>query len=280
MERNSTESGKLVIGLGYNYEYLSKAMVGTEEWININNERTNNTTYSIFLNYSVTDNFSLEAVIPFRLVTNEKILFRGQYDKQPEGGKYIRDTDGLADIVVMGRYGFYPFDNNLQMAFGLGVKLATGDTEAQDIYGKRFSDNLQIGSGTIDPIISFFMAYPNGNWLSSLSALTRLSLHENIYGYKYGNEYHLSLGMNYSLSEIYFIKNRINYIFTQRDTYQFGYIVQSRGGETVYMSPGIGIRINPEIKFNVDYSIALYQRVNEAQLMSDGFITFNLNYSF
>ena len=41
MERNSTESGKLMLGLGYNYEYLSKAMVGSDEWMNINNERTN-----------------------------------------------------------------------------------------------------------------------------------------------------------------------------------------------------------------------------------------------
>ena len=47
MERNSTEEGKFLLGLSYDYEYLSKAMVEDQVWININNERTKITTYSI-----------------------------------------------------------------------------------------------------------------------------------------------------------------------------------------------------------------------------------------
>ena len=55
MERNSTEEGKFLLGLSYDYEYLSKAMVEDQVWININNERTKITTYSIYLNYSLID---------------------------------------------------------------------------------------------------------------------------------------------------------------------------------------------------------------------------------
>ena len=280
MERNTTEAGKFLVGLGYDYEYLSKAIVEDREWVNINKERTKITTYSIYLSYGITEQFSLEAIIPFRLVTNEKILFHGQYSHQPNGGKYIRDADGFGDVVLIGRYFIPELFDEFQFAVGAGLKLATGDTEAEDIYGQRFSDNLQIGSGTLDPVFTIFAAKPNKNWLTTASALVRISLQENIYGYKYGNEFHLSGGVNYSTSELLFLKNRLNYIYTDRDTYQFGEPAQSRGGQSIYYTPGIGIRAPNGLVFNFEYPIAIYQKVNESQLMSDGFLMLNLNYTF
>lgn len=280
MERNTTEAGKLLVGLSYDYEYLSKAMVEDREWVNINNERTKITTYSIYLNYGLTEQFSLEAIIPFRLVTNEKILFHGQYSYQPEGGNYVRDADGFGDVVIMGRYFLPELINEIQMAVGLGLKLATGDTEAEDIYSQRFSDNLQIGSGTLDPVFSVFLARPSNNWLTNANALIRLSFQENIYGYKYGNEYHLSAGVNYNSTNMFFLKNRLNFIYTQRDTYQYGDPAQSRGGKSVYYTPGIGIRAPNGMVVNFEYPIAIYQKVNEAQLMSEGFLSLNLTFTF
>ena len=150
MERNTTEAGKLLVGLSYDYEYLSKAMVDDREWENINHERTNNTTYSLYLNYSLTENFSIEGIIPYRLVTNEKIMFTGQYSNDEEhplynGGQYLRETDGFGDVVIMTRIGgieskIIPVNpdvvlNNdiVYFLFGLGIKLPSGDTDFNSI---------------------------------------------------------------------------------------------------------------------------------------------------
>ena len=67
MERNTSMAGKLLIGTGYEFEYLQDAFLEdrTDPISNPSNERTTSEITSIFLNYSITDKFSVEAV--FRL---------------------------------------------------------------------------------------------------------------------------------------------------------------------------------------------------------------------
>ena len=82
---------------------------------------------------------------------------------QPEGGKYVRHSQGFGDALVMGRYQLN--HKKVHMALAAGIKLASGNANATDLYGTRIPDNLQIGSGTVDPVFALFGAYTGMNWI-------------------------------------------------------------------------------------------------------------------
>ena len=74
MERNSSSEGKLLIGTSYEFEYLEKVFNGKDAAPNPSDERTTSSIFSIFLNYSVNDKFSAEAVLPWRKIVKAKKL--------------------------------------------------------------------------------------------------------------------------------------------------------------------------------------------------------------
>ena len=72
MERNSTREGKLLVGAGYEFEYLQDAGNQLVSTSNPSQERTTSEIASIFFNYSITDDFSVETVLPWRRIVNAK----------------------------------------------------------------------------------------------------------------------------------------------------------------------------------------------------------------
>ena len=126
------------------------------------------------------------------------------------------------------------------------------------------------------PLFSLFLGYPNQKWLLSGSFFTRLSLYENVVGYKYGNEFHARISVNYDKSDQLFLKGGIETVFTGRDTHQYGQPELERGGSWVYIVPGFGIRFTRDFILDFEYPLKLYYNVNESQLVPDGFIRLNL----
>ena len=128
------------------------------------------------------------------------------------------------------------------------------------------------------PLFSLFLGYPNQKWLLSGSFFTRLSLYENVVGYKYGNEFHSRFSINYDKSDALFIKMGMEAIYTARDTHQYGEPEIERGGKWVYLVPGFGLRFAKNFILDFEYPITTYFEVNESQLVPDGFIRLNLLY--
>ncbi|NOZ08887.1 MAG: transporter [FCB group bacterium] len=274
MKRNSTEAGALLTGIGYEYEYLEDAQFGDQPAPNPKYEKTSNSTAFLYINYGVTDKLSVEAILPWRSVVNNKILY--------ENPSFIRRTSGIGDLILLGRYSYSFFDQALQVNVGIGAKLATGRLDKPDPSGKRISDNLQIGSGTIDPVFSIFASTSslNSKWLITGNMISKISSGPNIYGYEYGNEYHYSLGLSYDRSDILFLQAKLDYIYTFRDTDEYGMRVKrERGGRWLYAVPGFGLRVHPELILDVEFPLSLYQYVNESQLVSPGYLRMNLTYT-
>ena len=165
--------------------------------------------------------------------------------------------------------------------FSSGLKLATGSVTDLDGDGEAISEVLQLGSGTVDPLFSLFLGYPNGRWLVSGSLFSRISVYQNIRGYKYGNEFHGRISVNYDKSDVLFLKTGLEVVLTQRDTHQYGDIGDDqRGGNWVYFVPGFGIRFSNKFILDVEYPWTIYHYVNESQLVSDGFLRLNLFYDW
>ena len=164
--------------------------------------------------------------------------------------------------------------------FASGLKLATGSVTDLDEDDKVISETLQVGSGTVDPLFSIFLGYPSGRWLYSGSLFSRISVYENIRGYRYGNEFHGRISVNYDKSDAIFIKAGLETVLTKRDTHQYGEPESQRGGKWAYAVPGFGIRFSNNFILDVEYPWTIYYNVNESQLVPDGFVRLNLFYDW
>ena len=213
--------------------------------------------------------------MPWRRIVNSKISI------VPESqGTYIRETNGFSDVILLFKYSDYFLDDQILATFASGVKLATGSVTDLDEDDKVISETLQVGSGTVDPLFSLFVGYPSGKWLLSGSLFCRLSVYENIIGYKYGNEFHSRISVNYDKSDALFIKAGLETVFTERDTHQYGEPESQRGGKWAYAVPGFGIRFLNNFILDVEYPWTIYYDVNESQLVPDGFLRLNLFYDW
>ena len=275
MERNSSQAGKLLLGASYEFEYLQDVGNGTQPISNPSNERTTSEITALFLNYSITDKFSIETVLPWRRIVNSKISIVTGSE-----GTYIRETSGFSDAIILFKYSDYFFDDQILATFASGLKLATGSVTDLDEDGKVISETLQVGSGTVDPLFSLFLGYPSGRWLYSGSLFTRISVYENIRGYKYGNEFHGRVSVNYDQSDALFFKAGFETVLTKRDTHQYGEPESQRGGKWAYVVPGFGIRFSNNFILDIEYPWTIYYNVNESQLVPDGFLRLSLFYDW
>ncbi|MFQ6604683.1 MAG: hypothetical protein ACE5D8_03915 [Fidelibacterota bacterium] len=230
---------------------------------------------SLLLSYTFLRNWGLTVVVPYQSVLNEKILFRGQYDEQYDGGKYFREAKGIGDIffLVSRSFSFY-----LPVTLSAGIKLSNGSINAVDIYDKRISDNLQIGSGSIDPLLAIYVNQFAGSWVLSGGLYTKISLRENIYGYQFGNELNGLLEGNFVAADDWYGGLQLHYLFTTRDRYEYGKIARDRGGRWLFVAPRFGIHITDELDVEAQFHLPVYQNVNESQLTSDYALTLSLAY--
>ena len=278
MERNSSATGKLLIGTSYEFEYLQNVYNGSSPAPNPSDERTTSSIFSIYLSYSITDNMSVEGIFPWRNIVNAKNNI--DFDGDIPTGLYERKSNGFSDALLIYKYSDFFLDDAVMVTFGGGVKLATGSITATDDYENILSETLQVGSGALDPVLSLFIGYPNNKWLFSGNFFTRLSAHENIVGYKYGNEFHTRVSINYDKTDNLFLKLGLESVFTERDTHQYGEPEIERGGFWLYAVPGFGIRFSTKILLDVEIPWTAYLYVNESQLAPESFFRFNLLYDW
>ncbi|MBT3502878.1 MAG: hypothetical protein HOM78_01320 [Candidatus Marinimicrobia bacterium] len=230
-------------------------------------------------NYGITNQFSLTGFLPIRYILNQKILFRGQNKNLYHGGKYFRESYGFGDVVIQARYQT-TFFSVLPVVFGLGVKLSNGKVNQTDEFGDRISDNLQIGSGTVDPIFSVYTSQDVGRFVASGGFFTRISNGENIYGYQYGNEMQTLVNLDYIENSLLYGGIQFSYLLTTRDYYEYGKITRDRGGESFFFSGKIGTRATNKLDFELTLQVPIYQNLNESQLTSPFILQFGSLYRF
>ena len=259
---------------------MSNPIYGTSSIPNYNKERTDNSTTTLIVSAGITDKISVSTFIPYRYILNEKVLFRGQYHNQYEGGLYSRESYGIGDIIVQMNYQFDLFNGRFPILVGSGLKLANGKINSKDIYDERINDNLQVGSGSIDPIFSIYTNEPFGSFMVSSGLFTRISARENIYGYKYGNELHGLANVDFIGSDYFFGGIQLYYLLSTRDTYEYGKIARDRGGESIYISAKLGIKLTDDFDLELIMQNPIHQNLNESQLTSSNSIQIGTLYRF
>ena len=279
LEYNDSQSGQFSLGVSYEHEQLDRAKYEDRLIPNYNKERTNNSSLTIITSYGVTDHFSITAFFPFRYILNQKVLFRGQNPNMYNGGKYFRESYGLGDVLLQARIQRNVF-NKTPLVLGIGIKLSNGKINMTDEFGDRISDNLQVGTGTVDPILSIYSSKDIKNLVLSGGVFTRISNGENIYGYQYGNEIQTLINLDYIENPLLYGGLQFSHLLATRDYYEYGKISRDRGGENYFMTGKIGTKATDNLDFELTLQLPLYQKLNESQLVSPFIIQFGSLFRF
>ena len=267
LKYNDSQSNHFSLGISYEHEQLNRAKYGNRTIPNYNKERTNNNSLTIISTYGVTDYFVISAFFPFRYILNQKVLFRGQNSNLYDGGKYFRESYGLGDVLLQARFQ-RTFFNEIPIILGIGVKLSNGKINMTDEFGERISDNLQVGTGTVDPILSIYSSKDIKNLVLSGGIFTRISNGENIYGYRYGNEIQTLVNLDFVEHYLLYGGLQISHLLSTRDYYEYGKISRDRGGESYFFTGKLGTKATDNLDFEITLQIPLYQNLNESQLVS------------
>ena len=293
-------SGDWVVALSYEYEMLENAFAGKKATSNGENAFTLNNTLATDVTYGLSDNITLSAIIPYKYVYNthrvDSSLVSGT-----EGIFFTdrRGSQGLGDIVLMSylrihfgqlvRFGdeYYPtgddgYDDYMKsgpseyagrrqgpvFALALGARIPTGKTDVVDSRGARLPDNLQLGTGTMDPIagLLYHQRYYRLGW--GLSGLYRMSSKENIYHYQWGNEIVAAAYLSYRLNRNLEWVNQFNGNWMDHDTFN-GARVPNRGGTVLFYTPSLVYVGAKTVTLQASAEIPIYRDFHESQLMSD-----------
>ena len=293
-------TGNWVLALSYEYEILEDAFTGEKTSPNTTNSFTENNTLALDLSYGLSENITLNAVIPYKYVYNTREVDSGLVSGT-DGIIFTdrRGSQGLGDIILMSylriNFGqivrfadeYYPtgddgYDDYIEdqpqiyagkrqgpiLALALGLRLPTGNTYVTDKGGTRLADDLQLGTGTMDPIFGllYHQRYYRLAW--GLSGLYRISSQENIHHYEFGNEAvgaaYLSYRLNRSLEWV----NQLNGNWLERDKLN-GQPTTNRGGSVLFYTPSLIYTGAKSVTFQASAEVPVYRNFNEQQLSSD-----------
>ena len=271
--------GQFSLGVSYEHEQLDQAKYDDRFIPNYNKERTTNSSLTIITSYGITDHFSISAFFPFRYILNQKVLFRGQNHNMYNGGKYFRESYGLGDVLLQTRIQKI-FFNDIPVVLGIGVKLSNGKINMTDEFGERINDNLQVGTGTVDPILSIYSSRNIKRLLLSGGIFTKITNGENIYGYQYGNEIQTLINLDYIENPLLYGGLQFSYLLSTRDYYEYGKISRDRGGENYFLTGKIGTKATDILDFEITLQVPIYQKLNESQLVSPFIIQFGTLFRF
>ena len=196
-----------------------------------------------------------------------------------DGGKYFRESYGLGDVILQARVQKTLF-RSTPLILGLGVKLSNGKINMTDQFGERISDNLQVGTGTVDPILSLYTSKSIQHYILSGGIFARITNGENIYGYRYGNEIQTLINLDYIGSPLIYGGIQFSHLFSTRDYYEYGKVARDRGGTNYFATGKIGTKVTDQLDFEMTLQIPVYQMLNESQLVSPLIIQFGSLFRF
>jgi hypothetical protein len=274
--------GKLSVGLTYAYT-ISKLQSGTSGFVTsvdqeerrlVMNEHAEHRTIlevtTLDVNYGLTNNLTLELLVPYKHIKHTHIIERGSIDTGGAGMYEAFNDAGIGDIRVNTKYSFLPSLRSL-MVVGLGVDLPTGDSHANNINGTLQEPTLQLGHRTWGIAPSIFQSYEIIPHV--LDQFARVSYQHSFTGpnsYRFGDVYVVSGGLNYKTLKILTLTGQFNWRYAVHDEFTGSLEIVSEapgggpnivldseikrrpvpntGGTTLAFSPGISVQVRDQLR--------------------------------
>jgi len=246
---------------------------------------TRNNYVTAAIDYSTNPNWGVNVQIPY-IDRNHSTLGTNSDGITPGsgGGSYNSSTSNIGDIKIIGRYQGFTEQHNLGIL--LGLKLPTGDhslmgvsTDPSSPGPAAIDRGLQPGTGTTDAILGvYYLNALNKDWGYFSQAIVQKALDYNNQ-YKPGDGLNLNLGLRYMGFDDITPQLQMNVRFVEHDIGANADTI-STGGTLVYLSPGLSVRINKELKLYSYVQLPIYQDVNGVQLAPRWTASVGLNYAF
>jgi len=191
------------------------------------------------LGYGVTGNFAVFGIVPY-LDKELKVT-------TPGGERFTRDTNGIADARLFGRYTVYRHDapgRTFRVAPFFGVELPTGDDDDSDNLG-LLPAPLQSGSGSWDLLGGIVATRQTLDYEMDAQVSYKLNTEAN--NFEFGDEIRLDASFQYRLwprelstgvPGFFYGVLEANLIHQEKNETS-GVKDQNSGGTSFFLSPGV-----------------------------------------
>ena len=256
------EKGIMQVGLSYDYNNLNTLNEGSKE---LNDRNRLRITHSVLVNlgYSVTNNLSIEALLPWvnqrrRILTNNA----------------LSQSSGIGDAILLARYKLLD-KKDWTFSVGGGLKLPTGATDKKNDLGIVLNADLQPGSNAVDAIF-LTSASKQFNFRKSLTFSSRLTYrktgvnneYQKVNKYKFGNETQFFV----SAADQFLVFNQIvNSSLTLKYRHVLNDEINSQeisntGGQWVFFSPSLSLSLIENVNLSTSLELPVYSKVEGIQL--------------
>ncbi len=231
--------------------------------------------------YSITDRIGVEALIPF--VRQERNI------TQPGGFNDFESTQGIGDMLILFKYRVTSLNSQKHvLSMGLGPKMPTGSSSELNSRGLILNADLQPGSGAWDIIYW-------GNYIYQLDSRPTMSLYSVVTyrqtgtntdylngssTYKIGENLRILAGVSdqFRVGSVMFSPSLgVRYRKAQADEFN-SELLPSTGGDWVYLIPGAGISITPNLTFETNVELPMYANPTGTQLSPTYRVNIGLHY--
>lgn len=222
--------GKLAVGLQYAYT-ISKLDQGVNGRVTsvdqearqlVLNEHFENRTISqittLDVNYGLTDNFTLEVLVPYRRLKHTHTIELGN-DNGGAGTFEAFHDAGVGDIRLNGKYNYLPTLRSL-VVVGFGVDLPTGDSHANNVNGNLQEPTLQLGRRSWGIVPSIYQSYEIiPHVLDQFASVAYQHAFTGPNSYRFGDVYVLSGGLNWNVLEVVTLTGQFNWRYAVHDEF-------------------------------------------------------------
>lgn len=234
------------MSLNYTYRKSDDLYRGDREIANPNEVRTIFQRYSVNAAYRVSDEWVMQAMVPFLDGTFEE---RG----------VVRDTiSGLSDSSLLGTW--RPSDTD-GLSLNFGLKAPTGEERDQPLVGVAAPSVFQLGTGTWQGLLGAGYAKQKGEWVFSSQLDISLPLETSSQGFRPAESYFLTLGARRRLNESLNIGLAIQGSYSNRDEFQ-GIDLANTGSTTLSIRPSFVWTTNEAFNLSGSVDIPVYWDVN------------------
>jgi Putative MetA-pathway of phenol degradation len=209
--------------------------------LNVDQIRTLQRTATLDMNYGLTERFGLQVTIPYKHVNS---------DAQVGGINPVPYSDwGVGDIRVTLKYNVLPTLRSM-FVIGMGVDLPSGDYGQYVQPGSMAESTLQLGRGNFGFVPSIYQSYELiPHRLNQFAAASYRTTLKNSDGYKFGDEFNISAGLNiipFEQTSWLVLTQQVNFRWMQNDAmdaslFQFNPVT----GSSILLDPTIKFRAVP-----------------------------------
>lgn len=263
-ERGITEEGKVKISAGYVENVLATTYNEVNKIPDPLGRKARVSLYNLEIEYGLTGRVSLLLVSGITVRKRETLIF----DELGNSEKILFNGSGLTDVTLLAKYSLISpsIVSALGLTIGSGVKLPVGNNNLKD-NGTRLPVDLQPGTGSTDVILwgNFYKGFlPLG--ISFSSSVFYRYAGANLDGYRFGDEYVISLMGEYSPTDYLTISLSTKSRFSNEDFWG-GRFLPSTGGTYHDIIPGL-IYYEGPVQIKVFYQLPLYRNVKGIQLVT------------